>query len=365
MKLLALVDATDHVCCRYRVRAFEPALAAAGVTLDLEELERGPLARAKQLAGTGRHDVALLQRRLLPGWQLAILRRAARGLVFDFDDALLYRDSYDPRGPHCPRRRRRFAATVRVADRVLAGNAFLAQCAVDHGARSDRVEVIPTCVDTYAYPSPPADLGPDGLLRAVWVGSSSTLQGLERSAALWSRLGRECAGLTLRLIADRWAEFPPLPVERVVWSEATETTAIASGDAGVSWLPDDLWSRGKCGLKVLQYMAAGLPVLANPVGVHPEMVVPGGNGFLPGTDAEWVEAARTLMANPRLRREQGLAGRRSVERGYGVDVWADAFVRAVTGRAVVAGPEGHRAEGAVIGEAATAATGGRLAWRRS
>ena len=74
---------------------------------------------------------------------------------------------------------------------------------------------------------------------------------------------------------------------------------MAAGGVGVSWVPDDLWSRGKCGLKVLQYQAAGLPVLANPVGVHPEMIEPGVTGWLPRSPREWVEAARALAARPR------------------------------------------------------------------
>src|SRR5712671_2033096 len=99
MKALALVDAPDHVCCRYRIRAFEPALIRAGWSLDTLGLAGGLLGRVAQLARLPRYDTILLQRKLLPAWQLLALRRKARRLVFDFDDAVLYRDSYDPRGP--------------------------------------------------------------------------------------------------------------------------------------------------------------------------------------------------------------------------------------------------------------------------
>ena len=122
MQALALVESPGHVCARYRVRAFEPAMARAGWSLDLVGLARGPLARARQLATLPPADAVVLQRKLLPGWQLALLRARVRRLVFDFDDAVLYRDSYDPRGPHDPRRLKRFTATaVRAADAVLAG----------------------------------------------------------------------------------------------------------------------------------------------------------------------------------------------------------------------------------------------------
>src|SRR3954469_12017293 len=97
MKALALVEAPDHVCCRYRVRAFAPALADAGCALTIEGLARGAIARLLQFGRAARFDAVLLQRRLLPRYQLRELRRRARYLVFDFDDAVLYRDSYDRR----------------------------------------------------------------------------------------------------------------------------------------------------------------------------------------------------------------------------------------------------------------------------
>ena len=81
-----------------------------------------------------------------------------------------------------------------------------------------------------------------------------------------------------------------LPVRSCPWSESSEAAAIATADIGIAWVPDDLWSRGKCGLKILQYMAAGLPVVANPVGVQAEMVQHGETGFLAETSDQWHEA---------------------------------------------------------------------------
>src|SRR4051794_34451640 len=99
MKALALVDAPDHVCCRYRLRAFAPALREAGGSLTVQAIARGAWERWRQFGQAGRYDIVILQRKLLPRWQFWQLRAQARRLVFDFDDAVLYRDSYDPRGP--------------------------------------------------------------------------------------------------------------------------------------------------------------------------------------------------------------------------------------------------------------------------
>lgn len=91
-------------------------------------------------------------------------------------------------------------------------------------------------------------------------------------------------------------------------------------------MPDDDWSRGKCGLKILQYQAAGLPVIADPIGVHDEMVAPGVSGFLPRDPEGFVAAFRSLAADPSLRAAMGAAGRASVIERYAVEAWAGRVV---------------------------------------
>ncbi len=328
MKSLALVEAPDHVCCRYRIRAFEPSLIAAGGSLTIQGLDRGAIARMLQFRRATCFESVILQRKLLPGWQFDELRRRSRRLIFDFDDAVLFRDSYDGRGPHCRKRAARFARTVRGVDMVVAGNRFLADSALRAGAVPERVHVIPTCVDTDGYRPATADSDGDGL-DLIWIGSSSTVRGLERRKELWSRLAVEVPGIRLRLICDRFPDLSPMPVVAIPWSEATEAEALASGDVGISWVPDDLWSRGKCGLKVLQYQAAGLPVVANPIGVHPEMIEPGVSGFLATTADEWVEAIKVLAEDPVTRRRMGRAARATVVSRYSVGAWASVFLSAI------------------------------------
>ncbi len=335
MKALALVESPGHVCCRYRLQAFEPALDAAGWTLHYEGVARGLRERLIQLRRAAQFDAVILQRRLLPRTLMHWLRRHSRRLIFDFDDAVLYRDSYQSRGFHDPRRLVRFATAMRLADRVLAGNDFLRDCALAAGASADRVQVFPTCVDTEAYPTrPDRPIGRTRTLDLVWIGSSSTLQGLEQQADLWRRIGREVPGLRLRMICDRFAEFDPLPVVAVPWSAATEVAELQASDLGVSWIPDDPWSRGKCGLKVLQYQAAGLPTLANPVGVHTAMIQPGVTGALCSSPDEWVSALRHYSENPGACRAAGQAARRAIVANYSVSRWGPAFVEALGGRPI-------------------------------
>jgi glycosyltransferase involved in cell wall biosynthesis len=327
--LTALVEEPEHVCCRYRVAAFRPLLEQAGHQFDVRPRPRQWwewFRLARELKHT---DAVLLQRRLLQRWQLWLLLRAVPRLYFDFDDAVFLRDSYATRGLQSPGRLRRFAATVRAADLVIAGNDFLAAQAAQFTTPA-RVHVIPTCVDPARYLMA-AHSGQGEGVRLVWVGSSSTLQGLEAIRPLLETLGQSIPGLQLKLICDRFLELTHLPVVPCTWSETTEAAEIAAGDIGISWIPDDDWSRGKCGLKILQYMAAGLPVVANPVGVHPEMVRHGETGFLASTPQDWTEAVRTLAHDPALRRRLGEAGRRRVERDYSVAAGASKWAALLKG----------------------------------
>jgi glycosyltransferase involved in cell wall biosynthesis len=140
-------------------------------------------------------------------------------------------------------------------------------------------------------------------------------------------------GLKLRVICDRFPESFPLPVVPISWNQETEAQQIAAGQIGISWVPDDLWSRGKCGLKVLQYQAAGLPVVANPVGAHREMVRDGETGFLATTASEWALAITRLVSDARMRQRMGLLARRQVETDYSVSAWSETFVASMTGGA--------------------------------
>jgi glycosyltransferase involved in cell wall biosynthesis len=320
--LAVLVESPDHVCCRYRFAAFRRPLEAAGHRLEFVTFPTSLWGRLRLAASLAHFDAVVVQRRLLPGWQLALLRRGARRLLFDLDDAVYLRDSYHPRGLHDPRRLRRFAAVARCADAVVAGNNFLADAARVRGAAS--VHVVPTCVEPSQYPLADHRRG-DGV-SLVWIGSASTLQGLRQIAPLLEEVGRKCAGVRLKMVCDAFLTLRHLPVEAVRWTEAGEAKELADAEVGIAWVPDDDWSRGKCGLKVLQYMAAGLPVIANPVGVHVEMVRHGENGFLASTPEEWVEAMLRLAADPELRRRMGAAGRRRVEADYSVSAGAKAWL---------------------------------------
>jgi glycosyltransferase involved in cell wall biosynthesis len=322
MRVLALTESDDHVCYRYRWEALREFFVERGAELQSLVLRSGIWPFCRQLPQIAQADVVVLQRRLLARWKLRLLRRAARRLVFDLDDAVFLRDSNSPRAPQCPRRAHRFQATVRAADWVTAGNEFLAEqvrtCLPI--TAHQRVAVVPTVVDPSRY-SPANHADTTAAAQLVWIGSRSTLTSLAEARPALGAAGERLQRLRLKIICDAMMEIPGIQVVAQPWSEATEAREIAAADIGISWLPDHPWSAGKCGLKILQYMAAGLPVVANPVAMHKQLVQHAVTGFLASTPDEWATAIERLIASPDLRRSFGQAARTFIKRHYSTQVW--------------------------------------------
>jgi glycosyltransferase involved in cell wall biosynthesis len=160
----------------------------------------------------------------------------------------------------------------------------------------------------------------------VWIGSKSTLLYLRQFAGMLEESARRVAGLKLITIADVPLENAPLPVEHVPWSVETESAALCRGDIGIAPTPVDEWTLGKCGFKIVQYMAAGLPVIASPVGANREIVVEGVTGLLPNNSGEWADAIAKLAGDAAKRGAMGTAGRMRAEQNFSIeraaDVWA-------------------------------------------
>jgi len=302
---------------RQRIEPYLGPLAERGIASEVVELARSAWERRRQMRRAREFNGVLLHRKTLTAWDGGVLRRAARRLIYDFDDAVMVQ-ARSPGRPH-PARERRFARTVRRAALVLAGNPTLAECARAAGAR--RIEIVPTGLDTSRY-EPKRDYAAAFPLRLVWIGSRSTLKQLKPFRQVFEAIGRAMPEVTLRVIADAELDVPGLTVENVPWTFDAEARLLAESDIGLAPLPDTAQARGKCGFKVVQYMAAGLPVVASPVGVNADYVEDGRTGFWADTVEEWVEAVRSLAGDAALRAQMGRAARERAESEFDFAVLA-------------------------------------------
>jgi glycosyltransferase involved in cell wall biosynthesis len=314
------MEQANHVCFRYRVQSFMPTWEENSVHAEGYPIARGFTGFLRQLNELHTADIVILQRRLLPLWKIALLRRACNVLLFDVDDAVFLRDSNSARSARSSRRWRRFCWTTRHSDGVLAGNHYLVNRARETGP-TVRAHYIPTCIDVARY-SLAKHVRGDHPARLVWIGSRSTLPSIEAAGDRLRSASQRIPGLTLRVICDAVPAIEGLKIVACPWSEATECRNLAESDIGISYLPDHPWSLGKCGLKVLQYMAAGLPVVANPAGAHVEMIEHGRTGFLCETPQEWADAIGTLVSSPGLRTEMGHRARTVVASRYSTRQYA-------------------------------------------
>lgn len=323
MEIFAIVEGVDHVCTRYRLSAFQNALANAGFDLKLSPWPSSLWSRLKLIRSLAGKTV-IIQRKLIASSLVWLLRKTASKIVFDFDDAVFLRDSYSSKGIDDPGRLRRFRAICNASDAIVAGNGFLAQNARLASAKAT-IATIPTCVETNAYPlkqQHPAN----NTFDLVWIGSSSTLNSLKLIEPCLEAIGEAYPQVQLKIICDRFPVFKKLRTLECPWTAREEIQHISQADAGICHMPDDRWSEGKCGLKLLQYMAAGLPSIANPVGVHKEIIIHGKTGFLADTKDQWLNAVDTLLKNSELQREMGLNARWRAEQSYSVQANQNAWI---------------------------------------
>lgn len=296
----------------------------------------GALGRLARLLRAGRFDVVVVHRDLLPrgnALALGMLKRSGVPVVYDFDDAL----HLDPRDfvDAGEESRTRMASgkdpqetrlLVEAADVVLAGNPTLAAWARDHAAD---VRVQPTPVDTDLFRPPPSPPAHDATLVVGWIGSPTAAYCLNEVAAPLAEVARSRRFRMVVVGAGQDVALPGVDVECREWSLETEAVDYRAVQVGVYPLPDNPWTRGKCGYKALVYMASGAVPVVSPVGVNRDLVPHGVRGFH-ASDAEgWADAVGRLLSDPELRTSMSVRGREFVEREYSVRALKDSFVRAI------------------------------------
>lgn len=282
------------------------------------------LVRRIQALRTGkRFDVIWVEKDALP-WLPALMESNLIPknvpLVLDYDDAVFHQYDMHPNPVVRLLFEGKHPTLMRRATLVVAGNHYIADFALRAGARW--VQLLPTVVDLDRYKQVRTQsyVTANEPLTVGWIGQRSTASFLLPLAPVFERLVRQ--GLMQFVAIGIDTSTLGLPMVSEAWSEATEVTSIQRFDVGIMPLDDGPFERGKCGYKLVQYMAAGLPVVASPIGVNTTLVEHGVNGFLANSLSEWESALRTLAADPVLRYQMGQAGRTKVKREYCLQVTA-------------------------------------------
>lgn len=315
-----------------------------GILRKSVSLARGLLGRLDDVRAAADADVVLLHREAFPAGGAFIERRlAATGtpLVFDFDDAIYLRDvSPANRWAAVLKRPRKTEEILSLATVVLAGNDHLAAYARRFAGD---VRVLPTVIDTERYEASGRWRAGDGEPVTVgWTGSVTTIEHLRPLEDVLALL-QERTGVRIRVIGAPGYEPRGFEAEVLPWRSETEVADLCGIDVGIMPLPDEEWAKGKCGLKLLQYMALGRPGVASPVGVNETIVEHGENGLLARTSGEWYRALERLVRDRELRERLGRRARETVERRYSVRATRDEFREALVdaGRSAGAGGAGE------------------------
>lgn len=264
------------------------------------------------------YDAVILQKKLLTSIDLLLWSRLGRPLIFDFDDAIPFRQKARRGNHRSTVRTRRFARTLRRADGVFAGNRYLAFLCTEVQK--------PVLVSPSPVPYPVASRGerPDNPVACIgWIGGEGNLASLTAIAPILQRLA-ERRRFRFTVVSDGRFHLDGVEVVNIPWSQEHQEEEIARFDIGIMPLKEATpWSRGKCAYKLLQYMAAGIAPVASPVGMNTEVVEDGVNGLLAADPRGWERCLTRLLDDAPLRLRLGAAGQRTVAEGYTYPVIAE------------------------------------------
>ncbi len=340
MKILAIVPYLYNISPgqRYRIEQWEPILRQHGVEITFVPFENHDLNRRIYQPGQyGRKARAVLQasgRRLKiphiarefdaiylyreaallgPAWLEKLIARQNIPIVYDFDDAIyLPAVSEANRALGWLKSPAKVAQICRLSTHVMVGNKYLESWAQQWNAS---ISVVPSTIDTTAYDY--ARFGPSARENKVgapvigWSGSTTTIAYLETIGPALAKLAQE-EDYLFRFIGPCNWQWPGVKVENVRWKASSEAEDLSALDIGLMPLPDAPFTRGKCAMKALQYMALGIPAVCSPVGVNSDIIRDGENGFLASSEDEWVQVLARLLRDAKLRQSIGEAGHETV-----------------------------------------------------
>ena len=309
-RILFISKGNNAPSTRYRAQAFVKYLEKDHWEVNFADASGSIFKKAKVLRQASKADVVVIIRKGFSAFYLNLLRKVSQKLIYDFDDAIFLNGS----GSQSGNRKKRFIRSLKACDQVWAGNGYLAAEAQKYHSQ---VEIIPTAVDPAKYESKATK--PENFFDLVWIGSSSTGKYIKECVPFMRKAAEAIPELRLKVIADFAIEDDYVNIVAVPWSEASEIDELTSSHVGVAPMTDDLWTQGKCGLKVLQYIAAGLPVISSSAGVNKEMVIDQVTGHLINQPEDWSPAIIDLYNRRKALPEMNLQAQKILTENYTVE----------------------------------------------
>lgn len=246
-------------------------------------------------------------------------------IIYDFDDAIWLMDENPNQGIFNKLKNPEKTGKIcSIANRVIVGNEYLKGYASQFN--SD-IQIIPSTINLEKYQ---AEKKPSKNICIGWTGSFSTIKHFETVLPALEKINEVYEQkVYFKVIGDPTYEFQPLGIKGIKWNSETEAEDLAELDIGLMPLPDNEWTKGKCAMKGLQYMALEIPTIMSPVGVNSDIIQDGENGFLASSTDEWIEKLSLLIEDADLRKRIGKAGKKTVEKDFSVeankDKWLNAF----------------------------------------
>ncbi len=293
----------------------------AGQSLSVKPILSAYLKRLLDLIKSSSFDLIWVEKEMLPWFPAPLeflLHKTNIPYVVDYDDAVFHRYGLHPSSLVRMLLGHKIDRVMRNAALVIVGNEYLAERAKQAGA--GKVELLPSVVDVGRYTQKQTHSG--SIFTIGWIGSPVTAPYLDIIRDAVTSFGSELSIRIFLLGAGSINPFPNVLTTILPWDEEIELSIGERFDVGIMPLTDGPFERGKCGYKLIQYMAGGLPVIASPVGVNRQIVEHDINGYLAGSNENWIAAFRTLKHDINKRYEMGQAGRRKAEKLYNLEVAA-------------------------------------------
>ncbi|RKZ91428.1 MAG: hypothetical protein DRQ43_10135 [Gammaproteobacteria bacterium] len=309
-KIVFISKGNEKPSTRYRARQFDNLFTQDGWDVGYINASGSLLNKIKALKQAYSAEVIVVIRKNFSLFHFKILRLISNKLIYDFDDANFIK----PDGSESHTRYASFKRFMLNSDHIWAGNNYLA---LEAKKFTPKVSIVPTSIKPEKYAIEAQK--PENTFDLVWIGSQSTSRYIKEIIPVLEKASEQLPNLRLKIIADFKATSDKFEIISLPWSSSIEAYELASSHVGLAPMPDTPWSRGKCGLKVLQYMTAGLPVISSNSGVNAEIIEDGITGYLVDSDEQWIDALEKLYKNRSQLNNMGINARKEVNQHYSIN----------------------------------------------